>query len=202
MSFDFRPSLAVALLATAFAIMPSADAQAGPITYTAVLNGANEAPPIASPGTGLATVAYDDVAHTLLVNATFQDLIGNTTAAHIHGPTAVAGTGTAGAATTTPNFPGFPLGVTSGSYSNQFDLTLASSWNPTFITNNGGTAASAEAALAAAMAGGKAYFNIHSSFAPGGEIRGFLQPVPEPGSSIVLLGIGVAGLASRRLRRR
>ena len=30
----------------------------------------------------------------------------------------------------------------------------------------------------------------------------FLQPVPEPGSSIVLLGIGIAGLGARRRRLR
>ena len=129
-SFALGRSLTVALLAAAFATLPSATAQAGTITYTAVLNGANEAPPNASPGTGFATVVYDDIAHTLLVNATFQDLIGTTTAAHIHAATAVPGTGTAGVATTTPTFAGFPLGVTSGTYLNTLDLTLASSWNP------------------------------------------------------------------------
>ncbi len=108
----------------------------------------------------------------------------------------------AGVATTTPSFPGFPLGVTSGTFLSLFDLTLAASWNPAFVANNGGSTAFAEAALAAATADGTAYFNIHSTLFPGGEIRGFLQPVPEPGSSIVLLGIGVAGLGARRRRLR
>lgn len=201
-SSDLSRLLAVALLAATFAATPLATAQAGTITYRAVLNGPNEAPPIESKGTGLATVVYDDVARTLLVSATFQDLTGTTTAAHIHAATSVAGTGTAGVATTTPTFPGFPAGVTSGTYSNLFDLTQASSWNAAYVTAYGGTTAGAEVALAAAMANGQAYFNIHTSFARGGEIRGFLQRVPEPGSSIVLLGIGVAGLAARRQRRR
>ncbi|MFO7693120.1 MAG: CHRD domain-containing protein [Vicinamibacterales bacterium] len=201
MSTNSNRTLAVALLAVAFAAMSSAMAQAGPITYTAVLNGANETPPIASPGTGFATVVYDDVAHTMLVSATFQDLLGTTTAAHIHAATAVAGTGTAGVATTTPTF---PVGVTSGSYSSLFDLTLASSYSSGYLNNaiNLGNVTTAEASLAQALVDGTAYFNIHTTFAPGGEIRGFLQPVPEPGSSIVLLGLGVAGLAARRLRRR
>ncbi len=76
--------------------------------------------------------------------------------------------------TTTPTFAGFPLGVTSGSYNNTLDLTLASSYNPAYITANGGTTATAEAALAAAIASGRAYLNIHSSVFGGGEIRGFL----------------------------
>ena len=89
---------------------------------------------------------------------------------------------TAGVATTTPDFAGFPIGVTSGTYINTLDLTLSSSYNPSYITANGGTTASAEAALVSAIAAGEAYVNIHTTTFAGGEIRGFLQPVPEPGS--------------------
>ena len=81
-------------------------------------------------------------------------------------------------------------------------MTLASSYRAAYLAGFGGSTALAEAALAQAAADGTAYFNIHTTLFPGGEIRGFLQPVPEPGSSIVLLGIGVAGLVARRRRRR
>lgn len=162
--------------------------------YDADLSGPNESPPNASPGTGFTEVDYDDVAHTLKVHVDFTGLLGTTTASHIHAPTVDPFLLTAGVATTTPTFAGFPLGVTSGTYDNTLDLTLASSYNPAFVTAQGGTTASAEAALVAAIAAGKSYLNIHTSVVGGGEIRGFLIPaVPEP-STVVLLGIGAAGI--------
>jgi len=170
-----NPVLPLRAFAAAAMLLASASlAHATTTVYSASLSGPNESPVNASPGVGTSTVTYDDVAHTLHVQVTFSGLTGTTTASHIHGPTAVAGVSTAGVATTTPTFAGFPLGVTSGSYDNVLDLTLASSYNPSFVSANGGTTASAEAALIAAIVAGKAYLNVHSSTFPGGEIRGFL----------------------------
>jgi hypothetical protein len=182
------------------AALGCANAAGAAITvYTANLSGPNESPPNASPGTGNATVTIDDVLNTMRVQVTFTGLTSGTTASHIHAATAAPFTGTAGVATTLPTFPLFPLGVTSGTYDHLFDLLAGTTYNPAFVTANGGTPASAEAALLSAIGSGRAYLNIHTSQFQSGEIRGFLVGVPEPASwAMMLVGFGAIGAALRR----
>lgn len=173
----------VAVMAAA-ALFTATAVHAAPINYVTTLSGPNESPPNASPGTGNATLIVDTVTHQWTMHVDFTGLLGNTTASHTHAPTTVAGTGTASVATTTPAFVGFPIGVTSGTYDHVLDMSLTSSFNAPYVTANGGTAASAEAALAAAIAAGKAYLNIHTTVVGGGEIRGFwTAAVPVKSSS-------------------
>ena len=181
-------SVSPALMVIAVLVLPSSVANAIPITFTATLSGANEVPPVVSPGTGETTVTLDAEAQTLQINVTFSGLTSNTVAAHIH---CCAPVGTnVGVATTVPAFPGFPLGVTSGTYSSQvFDLTQPLIYNPAFVTLQGGTIAGAEAALIAGIQAGLTYLNIHTVNFPGGEIRGQLIPVPGP-----VVGAGLPGL--------
>src|SRR5918996_1976654 len=177
----------------------SAVARADQLAFTATLTGSQEVPPSGSAGIGSALVTLDTVTNLLTVNVSFAGLGSPTIASHIH---CCAPPGTnAMVATAVPTFPGFPLGVTTGTYLMTFDLTLASTYNPAFITAHGGTVAGAQAAFIAGLTSGQTYLNIHTSQFPGGEIRGQLQAVPEP-ATVLLLTTGMIGAAGALRKRR
>jgi hypothetical protein len=91
----------------------------------------------------------------------------------------VAGTGNAGVSL---GFNALPA-ATSGSYSDSF--TLASSAFGTLFTG---------------VSTGKAYVNIHTPGTyGGGEIRGFLAPIPEPETyALMLAGLAAVAWAARK----
>ena len=131
-----------------------------------------------SPGTGMATVTLSDDMTQLMVDVSFSGLVSNTTVAHIHccaAPGASAGIAIP--------FAGFPPGVTSGTYTNTFMLP-ADLMIPMDV-------------FTAGLLGGNAYVNIHTTEFPGGEIRGQLAAVPEPGTIAITL-LGLAALGVRR----
>jgi hypothetical protein len=199
MSFRRLAAPILSVSASALIALAALPASAHPITFLGTLSNAGEAPPAnMSSGTGFVSLILDDDTFSLTVHAIFSGLTGTTTASHIHCCTAAAGSGNAGVATPVPSFPGFPLGVTQGTYDHVFDMTQASSWNPAFVSANGGTISSAFAAFSTGLNGGKAYYNIHTTFATGGEIRTFPLAVPEPATAALLaLGIGVLARARR-----
>jgi len=168
------------------------------ISFTATLSSANEVPVNASVGTGTATVVFDNILHSLNVDVTFSGLTGLTTASHIH---CCADPGTnAGVATELPSFSNLPLGVTSGSFTQTYVTNVLATYNPAFVTANGGTADSAEAALFAGMLAGKSYLNVHSSFAKGGEIRANFTPEPGTFGLIAIPTIALMFLLRRSTR--
>jgi hypothetical protein len=196
----FLPVIALAI-ATALTV-PAPAVYAVPMSFFANLSGANENPPVVSPGTGFGTVVLDPAALTLQVNVTFSGLTSGTTAAHIHCCQPLGTNDNVGVATQVPTFPGFPLGVTSGTYSSDvFDLTLASSYNPDFVTLQGGLSQAQGALIAGILGlGAQTYLNVHTDLHPTGEIRDQLRPVPEP-ATLLIWGSTAAALGLARWRR-
>ena len=175
------------LAAAVLALCASAPASAITYTYSAVMNQANEptvttAAPSAS---GIAVVVFDTTALSVAVTEVWFSLTGPITGNHIHAPTAVAGTGTAGV------FLGFALPAVNGTNgSTNQSFTMASSSFDTLLQ---------------AASNGKSYVNIHTAGNPGGEVRGFLVgpvvPVPEPASAALMV-LGIAAVGGVALRRR
>jgi len=168
-----RPIFALgAVLALAVSLV-AAPAGAATIYLYANLDGAQEVPPVATPATGYADLQFDTVTKVLSWTITFSGLIGTTTDAHFHGPAPV----------------GVPAGVRIG-IPHTDGLTA-----DTLI----GSSAPLSALFESELLGQLWYINIHTTFRPGGEIRG--QVVPEPGT-FALLGLGLTALALRRVRAR
>ena len=181
--------------------LTSLSASAAVITWEATLSGTQEIPSNPATATGFGRVTFDDSTNVLSLELDWAGLSGLGRQAHIHCCVATP-PGNVGIAldlwlTSDP-----PRAATD-SYDATYDLDLVNPFRTAFTTANGGTALSAFAALSAAMTAnqGRAYYNIHTDAFPGGEIRGNLSLVPEPGTMLAFLsGIG-ALIAYRRVRR-
>jgi len=162
------------VLALGIAAVPASAECAADQVFSGYLTGANESPPVASAGVGLAVVTYSPDTVMMRVQVTFSGLTSNTTASHIH-CCFVLPMVNAGVATTTPYFTGFPVGVTAGTYDHTFYMTMAGSYNAAFITAQGSISAALNSILVG-MTNSTAYFNIHTTNFPGGEIRANMKP--------------------------
>lgn len=151
-------------------------------------------------GSGTGIVTFDTDILSMRVQASWSGTSGNSTAAHIHCCTASPGVGNVGVATQLPSFVGFPLGVTSGTFDQTYDMNLAASWNPAFVTANGGINGAFNA-LVVGLQADRGYFNIHTITFPSGEIRARLAEVPEPRTTLGLLAFGLLGLVRAGRRR-
>jgi hypothetical protein len=158
--------------------------QAQALPFAAELLGINERPlPVATPATGFVTVLLNDTEDMLRINLTFSGLLAPQTAAHIH---ALGGQNDVAPVRIAP--PSLPLGQL-------VDLDIVI---PDPLP---GAPLLSRAAFVQGLKDGQAYFNVHSTLFPGGEIRGQLEVVPEPGT-LLLLGSTLAGLGAAAWRRR
>jgi len=173
-------------------------AKADTAFFGAIYSGTQEFPPNASAGFGTGVLTLDTTLNLLTFNISFGGLGSNVVDAHIHCCVGVGvNTGVAIGFLST----GFPVGVTSGSYIHTFDLTNPSIYTAAFIAGSGGTVEGDRVRLINALFAGQSYLNIHTQIFPGGEIRGQVNPIPEP-TTILLLGSGLIGLASKVRRKR
>ena len=131
-------------------------------TYTTTLLGVNEVPSVATAASGSATVILDVTGTQLSVSVNFANLTGTYTASHIHGPAAVGVN-----AAVKWGFVGLPAGWVFSNANQDGVLTnfLVTGITPTDVTN---------------LNNGQFYVNVHSTVAPGGEIRGQLNQAVVP----------------------
>ena len=190
-----------AVLAIGLAGAIATPAQAAVLTWTTNLSAAQEvAPNISnSTATGFGMVQFDDTTNVLTLNLRWQGLTVGARAGHIHCCVASPPGNVAVALDLFGPLAG--LGA-AGSFNIVHDLDLFNPFTSGFTAANGGSALSAMTALAGAMnaGGGRAYYNIHTSTFPGGEIRGNLV-VPEPATLSLLIGALGLLVAGRKFAR-
>lgn len=119
----------------------------------APMTGAQENPAVTTTGSGSFDATYNPDTKQFTITVRWQNLSGNATLMHIHGPAAR----------------GTNIGVIQN-FATLFTPTPAGSFTTNFVIN--GTTQTQDDLLA-----GKWYVNIHTAANPGGEIRGQIELV-------------------------
>lgn len=151
-------------VASICAVSVGVAAHANIVVYNFGLDGLQEVPPNASPGSGFATVTLNTVTGEVDVDGTFSGLVSPATAAHIHGLAA----------------PGVNAGIILG-------LVVTPATSGTFTGNGILSSTNVQG-----MLDGLTYINVHSGQFPGGEIRGQIVPTPGAGALLALAALGAA----------
>jgi hypothetical protein len=123
--------------------------QAAPLSFAVQLTGAQQVPPVATPGKGSADLSYDSSTRVVTWTVTYSGLSGAVTMAHFHGPA--------------------PAGKNAG-----VQIWLSKQGVP--ATNPITGQATLTSSQAQQFAAGEWYINIHTADHPAGEIRGQVVP--------------------------
>ncbi len=121
-------------------------AQAAPVSFEVPLTGAQEVPPVQTPGSGSAALTYDAATRALIWKVTFSGLSSPATMAHFHGPAAVGKNA------------GVKLGISQKGAS---EVASPISGEATLSPDD-----------AKLLEAGEMYINVHSKNHSAGEIRG------------------------------
>lgn len=125
-------------------------AQAAPVSFEVPLTGAQQVPPVQTPGSGKAELTYDANTRVVTWNVSFRGLLSQPTMAHFHGPA--------------------PVGKNAGvkvwlSQRGNMEVTSPISGQATLSPDD-----------ARMFEAGDMYINVHTKDHPDGEIRGQVVP--------------------------
>ena len=191
-------------IALATAVALPLGAQATLHVFTANLNAAQEVqtPAVDSTALGSFHAIYDDAANVF----TYMSLVGqglrpevspgvpsNISGLHIHGVGPTGG----------------PAGTNSGIALGLDHTAVVRTGNVFFFaaTGQGGLPGPDDATTFSEteeghLLAGRSYINLHTDLYPSGEIRGQINPIPEPSTyALMLAGLGLVGLATARRRK-
>ena len=143
-SMNLKKTLAIVTLSLTLTVPAFADI----VNYSADLKATSEVPPNGSSATGHFAAAFDTSTHQLHYDATYLDLSGAATMAHIHGAAPVG-----------QNAP-VVIPVPKEKLASPIEDTVT-------LTNE----------QAKQLMAGNYYFNVHTAKNPGGEIRGQIEQV-------------------------
>jgi hypothetical protein len=124
-------------------------AQAASVSFKVALTGAQEVPPVQSPGAGTVDITYDPSTRVVTWTITSDGLSGPVTMAHIHGPAAEGKNG---------------------------PVVIWLSKQGTSAASPISGQATLTPEQAQQFAAGEWYINVHTQAHPAGEIRGQLMP--------------------------